>query len=254
MQTQSQSEQQSATSRGLIERELMRRIEKNPRYSLRAFARSLGVSHTALSLVLTGRRRVSKNLATRVADCVGLTPLERQALFAADAKLKGGEPAVHQLELDQFDLFSDWHHYAVLSLLELPHAQFDEKWIAARLTISRLHARSLMDRLLRLGMVVETDGVWKRAVAPIRVNNQVSTAATRLFHQQLLAKAAEVIEQTSAAERNYSSMTFVMDEAQVGLATERIREFRRKLVAELERRGAPTKVYNLTVQLFPAST
>ncbi len=56
------------------------RKEKNPRYSLRAFARSLGVSSGQLSEILSAKRPLSHKLAQRVSIALALTEVESQKL------------------------------------------------------------------------------------------------------------------------------------------------------------------------------
>src|SRR4051794_29725601 len=67
--------------RFLLQNELTRRCAKNPRYSLRAFAKALGMSHTVLSLVLSGKRPLSRKAALQVASALELAPAERQRLL-----------------------------------------------------------------------------------------------------------------------------------------------------------------------------
>ena len=57
----------------------------------------------------------------------------------------------------------------------------------------------------------------------------------------------------SAASELATSMTLAMDPSQVPYAMEKIRSFRRGLAEELEARGTPKRVFNLTVQLFAVS-
>ncbi|WP_413291098.1 helix-turn-helix transcriptional regulator [Bdellovibrio sp. HCB337] len=57
------------------------RKEKNPRYSLRAFARSLGVSSGQLSEILSGKRPLSHKLARRISIALALTEDESQKLI-----------------------------------------------------------------------------------------------------------------------------------------------------------------------------
>lgn len=57
------------------------RKEKNPRYSLRAFARSLGVSSGQLSEILSGKRPLSHKLARRISIALALTEEESQKLI-----------------------------------------------------------------------------------------------------------------------------------------------------------------------------
>ncbi|HEY8269264.1 MAG TPA: hypothetical protein VIG33_00125 [Pseudobdellovibrionaceae bacterium] len=57
------------------------RKEKNPRYSLRAFARSLGVSSGQLSEILSEKRPLSHKLARRISVALALTMNESQKLI-----------------------------------------------------------------------------------------------------------------------------------------------------------------------------
>src|SRR4051812_37048819 len=55
---------------------------KNPSFSIRAFAKRLGVSPTTLSLLLSGRRRISPKLAASLVDRLDLSPAEARALLS----------------------------------------------------------------------------------------------------------------------------------------------------------------------------
>src|ERR1700744_175480 len=52
----------------ILRRELVARIERNPHYSLRAFARDLGVTHAYLSMLINGKRRLSVSVAARLEE------------------------------------------------------------------------------------------------------------------------------------------------------------------------------------------
>lgn len=239
--------------RALLEKELIRRIDKNPRYSLRAFAKALGVSHTALSLVMTGKRPASRRLLERFADMVGLAPDEREQIISGTKSNYRPVPELSELDMDIFHLIADWHYYAVLSLLELPAAKFDSSWISQRLSISKVEAKLIMERLVRLGMIGEKDGRMQQITPPFAFNNKYTTAASRRFHKGLLNKAVDALENQSMTEHDFSSTTFAMDIKHVPYAREKVRAFRRKLVQDLENKGPPTHVVNLTVQIFPVS-
>jgi transcriptional regulator with XRE-family HTH domain len=237
----------------LIQAELSRRIQKNPNYSLRAFARASGISHTVLSLVLSGKRPLSKKASEQLADFLGLDPLKRELLLKTRKASSRSKPdESHWLTMDSFAAIAEWQHYAILSALELPDAEFDPKWIAKRLGITRMQAKITMERLERLGLVQKNaDGQWRQSGKPIRMENQLSTAAARSFHTQLLNKAAQSLELTPFESRDVSSITFAMDPKLLSYAQQRIRQFRRELCEELEKLSAPSEVYHLSVQLFP---
>src|SRR5580698_47302 len=120
--------------RHAIQEELTRRCEKNPRYSLRSFAKALGFNSAVISQVLSGKRIPSPKTAKRIVEGLGLPPerehdffsslsevqkargLQRMSpiykkLSARDISLQG--PPV-DLSIDTFKIISDWYHYAIL--------------------------------------------------------------------------------------------------------------------------------------------
>ncbi len=234
----------------LLKMTLQERISRNPQYSLRAFAKATGISHTVLSLVLSGKRNLSKKATLKLAEYLELGPQQKQQLIKFH---KGASPEDYDtIELDTFEIISDWYHYGILSLLELPNSQFDAKWISKQLSISLLMAKLAMERLVRVGLVAKDEnGKWSQSGKPLKIDNKISTVATRKFHKQLLMRAIDSIEKDPIPVRDFSSMTFTLDPSQMEYARKRIQEFRRQLTAELEIKGNPTSVYNLTIQMYP---
>ena len=56
--------------------------ENNPSYSIRAFAKKLGTTATTLSLVMSGKRKVSKKLAASFCEKLLLTPSEVEDIMS----------------------------------------------------------------------------------------------------------------------------------------------------------------------------
>ena len=70
--------------RARLQGELGRRIARNPRYSKRAFARTLGLHNSTLTRVLDGSRGLSRPLLRRIGARLGLSPVEVQAAQVAE--------------------------------------------------------------------------------------------------------------------------------------------------------------------------
>src|SRR5688572_4111377 len=94
-----------------LQAEFSQRRKRNPRYTLRAFARQLGISHSLLSMMFGGQRRLSRRTMQKIEAALPRPP---EGETADDS---------HRLSLDQFEALSDWTHYAILSLLELPDSR-----------------------------------------------------------------------------------------------------------------------------------
>lgn len=116
----------------LLAAELERRRQRNPRYSLRAFARSMGSHHSTLSRIL--RRRQS--LTPRTAHTLGM-----------------------QLGLGRRDVYEACFHENALRILALvghPDFRPQSRWLAMMAGISLDDVNLVLQRLLqsrRLSMV-----------------------------------------------------------------------------------------------------
>lgn len=99
--------------RGAIQREFIERCRKNPSYSLRAFAKYLNIDQSFLSKLLKGQRSITPDLAAAVGPKLGLKPKQVRELFnSGTASL----PGFLSLSDDEFELLSEWHHFAILEL------------------------------------------------------------------------------------------------------------------------------------------
>ncbi len=231
-------------------------MQKNSAYSMRALAKTLGVSHTLLSLVMNGKRDPSRQMLERMVERLELSSTQASKLLKPAGRRRNWQvlPGAQKITLDQLAFISEWQHYAILSLLEIPDTEFNPNFIAQRLGISVLQAKVSMQRLVQMGIVEQRpDGRWRQRNGPIVIENTNSTETTRKFNRQLIEKSIESLENDPMELRDFTSTTFAMSPRQIPHALKRIREFRRQLVCELEAAGSPEEVYHLTVQLFPSS-
>lgn len=229
----------------VLQSELSRRCKANPRYSLRAFARTLGVSPANLSLILNRKREASLKTVARA--------LARLELSARDKEILSGRAWTPELgENIDFALIehvASWLAYAILSLIKTKGFRTDEKWIARKLSVSVNEVRATVEALRSAGLL---EG-WRRSKSSLRVNNAVSTSFTRSFQRQLMEKALVSMENDPPALRDISSITFAMSADQLTEAKQEIRRFRLRMAEIFEKQNESTDVYTLTVQLVPVT-
>ena len=118
------------TFHDLLQGELARRRANNPRYSLRAFARQLGIDHSALSQILRRRRR----LTTRVLRRLGL--------------------ALRMPQADIDRATAEANAEALLQAVSDPAFRPDCRWIAAKLAMPLKEVQIALHEVLRSGRVV----------------------------------------------------------------------------------------------------
>src|SRR5262249_41639681 len=146
-----------------LQNELVRRTKENPSYSLRAFARMLGIQSGFLSKILLGQRRVTPATVRRLGGKLHLS-LKELEVYEQNCLAKQDQAAMdfRQIAYDHFQVISDWYHFAILELAVVNDFEPTSRWISKALGISVGEAQAAIDRLIRIGYVsVDSTGKWK---------------------------------------------------------------------------------------------
>lgn len=246
------------TASKVLRQTLLERLRKNPSYSLRAMAKSLGVSHTYLSLILNGKKPLSKQKAVEFAELLKLNERDARALLKGSKEgrprsRRDEAPTYNELSVDRFKAVSSWYHLAILDLTGLQQFKSDPTWIAEQLGIHRHQVIDAIERLVRLRLAVYDDkDVLRKSPVNLEVKTKQSNAAVREFHRQMIEKALQELGKTSAeafAKREISAMTMSINPAKVEAAKKKINRFKQELFAFLSE-GPCTDVYQMNIQLF----
>ena len=119
-----------------LQAELDKRRVCNPRFSLRAFARRLGVNHSTLSQWIRGKRQLTPSAIESLGKRLGLSARQVR-VFVEHRSVAGPD----------------------LALLGLTHRQefrADTRWIARELQVTVDEANIALQRLLRLDLLQMT--------------------------------------------------------------------------------------------------
>jgi uncharacterized protein (TIGR02147 family) len=241
----------------VLRQELQKRKRVNGHYSLRAFARNLGLSSSFLSKVIAGKRSVSQETFYKITSRLNLSQNHTEALFN-QSSIKVTTPDFEIIKADHFRLISDWHHYAILECATLTDFEPSARWIANRLSISEERAKTGLERLTRLGLLKIDKNGQVISVAQEHYTSGIlqtvpSTAHTE-HERQVLEGALVALDKFSTERRHQSSMTIAIPESRLKEARDRIRKFRRELTAQLQRRGKRDSVYQLSISFYPLTT
>jgi uncharacterized protein (TIGR02147 family) len=248
-----------------IRNELQRRIDKNPRYTMRAFAKSLNLNIGTLSSLLQGRRPLTQKTAVRLFEKLGTAPHKQSEILEAIDASRAPTAQIEasllrgRMELDEeiFQTISAWYHYGILQLVRTDNFGTEAKHssarcIARKLKISETEASLAIERLLNVGLLKKNEkGVLTRTQNRITTANKTLTsAALKSLQKQIREKAIHSIENDSIDVRCMTSMTMAIDSSKIGEARNLIEEFQERLSRFLEK-GRKESVYQLSVSLFP---
>ena len=251
--------------RKFLRDELLRRQNKNRSYSLRAFARDLGMSSSRLSEILNGKVGVSETRAAVLAKRLQLNP-EDSSLFvdlveseharssilraAAAERVKSRFSNVPVIKEEEMHLMSDWYHLPLLELVSLQNIQQSPEVFAQKLNLDVKTVEDSLALLVRLGYLQKQDSKWIVTEPAFTTSNNIPSPAIKRYHDQMLAKSRQALLEKDPTERDFTSMVFAMDSDQLEYAKKKLRDFRRTLVQELDAFPRKDKVYYLSMNMF----
>lgn len=232
----------------ILQNELMKRLRANPRYSLRAFARFLGIDPSQLSKILNGKRNLGAETRKRVMDKLQLSVNNTSVSQATT------EQRYQQLALDQYHVIADWYHRGILELIQTDGFQTSSKWVATRLGIREAEVKLAVSRLQRLGLL-ETDAsenwVLKENYEQ-KLDSLSSDASMRRLNKQLLKRAQVGIDEVSEDRRFETSTTFAIEAGELPRIQRKIEELRGLLSRCAGTENKPDEVYHFVCSVFPA--
>jgi uncharacterized protein (TIGR02147 family) len=263
---------ESNSYRAYLRSVLAQRVQKNPRYSMRSFAKSLGVQVSQLSELLRGKRELSESRAVQIADKLGMSrdeaeyfrvltqaertkdPLHRKILFEQLARLNPRAQSARDLSVDRFVTISDWYHFAILRLLEIPGFQSTAKAVAKALGLKAIEAEAALERMERLDLVErQPDDTWKKVTADVQISSETPNSAIRRFHTQLLEKTIQALEEQTPAERFTGTETIALSKSQLKAASAIYEECFQKILRLAKVPKPDAEVYHLGIHSFRLS-
>jgi uncharacterized protein (TIGR02147 family) len=250
----------------ILRETLSERQALNSAYSLRAFARDLGVSPQQLSNVMKGYRGLGVSTAERVAHALHLDS-HQKALFVesfrarfsvsktqraiAKAKLADikNTNETKSLQLDLFKAISGWHHMALVELIKVSKGK-STSWFSQKLAIPENEVALAIKRLERLELVSKTEKGWAVNQDTVIADQGIPNDAIKNYHRQILEKSIQALAFQGAGERYGSSSTMPIKVKSVDRAKKLIQKFRTDFAKEVSDPEGGEEIYGLSLQFF----
>lgn len=226
--------------------------QRNPKWSLRAFAARLGLSSGALSEILNGKRLLSSQLKKKISDQLQLSPAEEADFFEEElpAHLKTHRLEYMRLTNDHFHMIADWWHYAILNLIHTKDFKASVPWMAQRLGLSSAIVQEAWDRLFRMGQLKKEGKKVVRVFPRLETSDNIINLSVQKSHIQDLELKGHSLLNVAPDRRDHTSMTLTMNMKSMAKAKELIRIFQDRFSEEVE--SSPgDEVYKLSIAFFP---
>lgn len=242
-----------------LEDEFIRRKIGKQQYSLRQFAKKIGVPAGRLSELFSGQRNLSLGLAERIVSNLELAKDEREEFLKTvisqrlrQVEIKHTARAETIIPDEALKVIADWYHFAILSLVRT--YDFDPRpvLVARRLGISVVEVRQAFKRLEGLGLIRKEGESWARTSKNLSTSWDIPSEALKKTHAQELERAIVALQAVPLEKRDVSAFTMPTNISQLPKAKRLIREFQASMEGILET-GPKTEVYTLNIQLLPVT-
>jgi uncharacterized protein (TIGR02147 family) len=200
------------------------RRHRNPRYSLRSFARNLGLSHSRLSEILNGQT-ISISSAQAICEVLRLRPTETAYLIDLVRASSGRTEKVRaearaRLELKKMRrefqhnksgnfLLSKWYYAALIEFLTGTHLTSPK--IAETLHLSSHEFETAVQELQARGFIRREDdkdgGAWIKVDGYLKFESPVPSQLVQDFHRASLSRATKALDQAIETRK---FLTYVM--------------------------------------------
>jgi uncharacterized protein (TIGR02147 family) len=242
--------------KSVLQEELVSRTRKNSSYSLRAFAKSLGLTSSALSEMLNGKRAITYKSIEKIGIRLGmsLNKINSYKVSSTSKNESQGSASFRQINIDQYSVISDWYHYAIIELLKVKGMQSNSNWISRSLSITRSVANIAIDRLVRLKLIEWKDKnqlVDTSSGFSTNISENLTSNGSKQLQKQILEQSIDALMNVPLELRNHTSMTMAINPKHLPEAIVRLTKFRRELCEYLESQGDPLEVYQLSLSIFP---
>lgn len=252
--------------REILANEYQKRKIRNASYSLRAFARDIGLTSPRLTDVLKNRQGLSRSKAAAIAQKIGFSGSQAEFFCNAVEALDGrsqtsrdlakrqiekfGNLFKRKLKEDQFKIISEWYHFAILSLSNVADFKSSPEWIAKKLGLSVSVVEKAIERLLNLGYLVDKNGELSESESLVVCQDEIPSKYGRSFHKQIITKALESIEAQSMHQRDITSMTLAINPDKIPLAKKMIADFVKEFDKAMNGDTDLEKLYAIAIQFF----
>ena len=248
------------------------RKARNYRFSLRSWARELGLSHaTPLSQILNSKRSLPDSYLPKLAKNLGLTSPQTK-YFQAIAKARFSKSSVDRevwskraLQLlkrarlkfyyvDALEIFENPLHMTILQLTDFKDFCKDPDWIQKQLyfDVSIEEIKKSYSLLLSQGFLAETpEGEVTRVHRHVSSAQDIESMYIRKFHEVSLKQAASAVYTQEMDEREFASHILAIQKKDLIEAKRMIRDFTRTFIARFSESTAPSDaLYHLNLNLF----
>jgi uncharacterized protein (TIGR02147 family) len=239
--------------------------------SLRAGIKSAGF----LSMVLSGKRNITEDLAMRIAGALKMSKKEEQyfLLMVSYTHCKGLEVkheileemlmltrsnAVKNLQPEQFAFWDNWYNSVIRELVEVTVIKDENISELAEMLIPHVKSRDVRQAIATLEKInlihKDPSGRYRRTDVIISTGEHFKTVVISKFQGEMIELASDALKKIPRERRDFSTVTLSVDKAAWEDIKVRCAQFRKEILSIASKIDKPDRVVQVNIQGFPVTT
>lgn len=227
-----------------------RKIDKNSKYSLRAFARDLNLSPGRLSVVLASKVEPGPRFIKRILASSVLDASEKALLNAAVLDRRGfDEQAVgSQLNLHEYDSteLDSIEIHTILALLRTRNCSDNHAWIAARLKLSQKAVDKAIAILLQHNVIVHRNNCYFQKIEALHYEPKKPNPKIAESYQKYLQDSIPNVLNLEKDHTIFGTIVVSLDKEDIPRLRKILHTTFKKIHA-ISDKSKRTEVYNVSV-------
>lgn len=256
----------------LILKKAYARLKKtNSKFSIRALALKIGVSHVFMMKLLKGTASIPDKKISTLIKVLGLDDLSQGELKEAilyDAvkekikafpnlsqNKKSPSENYEEFPLHHLSILTEWYYLPILDLLTCDFSPKSCENIAQILGIKEYEVLAALEKMKDLGLASLEDAEWKKTNLKMRFPANIPSEITKNYYKKILEKAIKEVSNSNSERYQKRSITNLS----VAVNPENIQKAKEKLqaclyeIANDASEGECKEVYFLTTCFYPLS-
>ena len=239
-------------------------------FSYRYMAKRLGIEHSTLIKILQGARHLTIKKVKNVIKLCGFsdkegryfenlvlfgrakTERESAAYFEKLQKIQGVKQ--YNLENKQFEFFRHWYYAALWSLLNFYPFKGNFRELSSMLTpsVPVKKVKAAIEDMIDLSLIIiDSKGYYKTISQNISTGEKWQSVAVYEYLQSSLQLASEALSRFKKDKRDISALIVDIPEENLAEIKDLISEFRKSLIARINKYPKSDRVYQISMQVFP---
>lgn len=225
-----------------------------------------------IHLVISKKRHLSGDSIDKIAELFELTKPETKYFRSLVSFNKAKTPSEKEhyaneiisqtafkdeypLSRDQLEYYSQWYHIPIREILTLANQSYSPQDIADLMvpSVNKTEVENALDLLLRLGLVKKTGSRYQVRDQSVQTGENFSNYGVIAYHKKMMQLGAEALDRFASGQREISSVTIGLSDANFLKVKQMIVDFRSQLMAISESDQNRDDIYQYNFQVFPLS-